>query len=116
MDIYNLLYVLIGGIVGGGGAVLSSWLKGRSDERKQRRELIFRYACENFRQACEMARSQGGQVMPMDQFLIHMAVLSERVIDKEITKDSVLTVLHEVGEVMEGVKLFWEKRESNGIE
>ena len=92
--------VIVGGIIPG----VISYVTLKSQERKQHRELIFSAAVENFKQACEMARTTGGQVMPLDDFLIHMAKLSEIVINKKFDDSSVEKYLQQLNDLMKRIE------------
>jgi len=61
----------IGAVAGGSITVLNMWLARRSEERRQIRELAVRAAIENWKHFNELAQRHGGEINPLDLYLVH---------------------------------------------
>lgn len=105
--------LLVGVLVGGVFPAIISYNTLKSQERTQKQTLVFTAAVEHFKQACEMARKEGGSVMPIEDFLIHMAKLSELIIDKQIDIESLEKLMNNFHEFEKKVREIRFKFESN---
>lgn len=71
----SILSAAVATVVGGGITALNLWLARRSDERRQIRELAVRAAIENWKHYADLAMKRGGQIEPLDVYLVHAAHL-----------------------------------------
>jgi hypothetical protein len=95
-EIVALVGTLAGALVGTGGTLAVTWIRSRTEERKHQRELVFQAGVENYRQACEIARQQGGLLHPLEDFLINMAKFSELFVENKLDPNSVEGALREM--------------------
>jgi hypothetical protein len=77
------LAALFGTALGSAGTLLVTWFMVRAEERKNYRSLVFQAGIENFKQACEMARRNGGAVMPLEDYIIHISSVTSLLANKK---------------------------------
>ena len=106
-----LLSATVGGIIGTAGTLIGSWITARSEQRKLRLQLVFNAGIENFKQACDMGRQKGGDVMPMDAFLLHMFKLSEFLEQKTIDENNVRAMLKNLKRLTDTVVSFYRQQD-----
>lgn len=84
-----LLSALVGALVGTAGTVATVLIQARRDDRRHRREMVFKLATEQQAAHIELARaSGGGQIQPVDIYLMHALSLLELLEEGNLTKES----------------------------
>jgi hypothetical protein len=99
-----LVGVLLGAFIGSTITLIGTLVRAKSEERKHHKELVFKTAIANFEQACEMARSQGGAVPPIDVFLIHMVKVSELIVNQKLNSKSMEDCLQEINTLVDALQ------------
>ncbi len=109
---------LVAAIVVSLSNVVVTLVNKRAEERKHYRELIINAAIENYKEERSMAkvvmerRPEIDQIFyPMDDFIIHMAVLAEFVIDKKIKPDELKEALVK----MDKIRLMVEEHRNKSL-
>lgn len=72
-----LIASAIGALSSGGTAVAVLLITKRSEERRHLRELAMKAAVDNWLQFAEVTKQRGGNLLPLDVFVIHMLKLCE---------------------------------------
>ena len=113
-EILTLISTLSGAIIGSLSTLAVTWLGKLYEDRRYRRELVITTALENWKQACEFAfRSKGSTLVPpLDDFIIHMLVLSERLIDKKIDVAEIHKIMKEVDQIVDQIIEFRKAQKS----
>jgi hypothetical protein len=81
LEILTLINALSGAIIGSLSSLVVTWLSKRYEERRYRRDLVFRTAIENWWRTADIAQRPGASrvlVPPLDVFIIHMVLLSDQ--------------------------------------
>ncbi|MFH1519842.1 MAG: hypothetical protein ABIE75_04640 [Candidatus Omnitrophota bacterium] len=90
------IFALLGTFVGALGAIIITAINKRSEERRQVRELAFTAGIENWKGACEFAKRNGGAVSPLDHYLVHMKLLSEKFLEGKTNSSELEEKLQEL--------------------
>ena len=70
---------ILGTVIGIAGTVVLNGQTRRSDERKQLQVLAFNSGIENWKQVVELAKREGGEIMPLDFFILNMVSLAHTI-------------------------------------
>jgi hypothetical protein len=99
MQIDAATATVIGAFVGAGVAgiigLVGQWFARRSEERRQLRQLVIQAAVENWK----LAAGKGGELYPLDSFILHMLKLVEVLELRHLTPETVRQKLREVHSV-----------------
>jgi hypothetical protein len=101
---------IIGGVCGsfitGGLAYLTNAVNKRSEERKHLATLTTNAAIEHWKRLHE--GRQGEDIMPLDVYLIHMAKLTQEILNSKITKKNVAAKLRDIDEIVSEMQKYAE--------
>ena len=92
---------LLGALIGSIGSVVISFLKNLSDERREFNKLTLETAIENWKQAHYAAENNGGDVLPMEQFILHISYILSKSYGKRINKKMIIKIINEANEIAE---------------
>lgn len=100
--------VIVGGVIGAGASLLTTWLRQRSDERRHYRELLVSLALESWKQSIgflQPLQKSGATVdfPPIDGYLIHSAMLADLIVAGKLDKATIERSLSEIHEVTRAV-------------
>jgi hypothetical protein len=109
-ELITLIGTLSGAIVGFLGSIAITWIRSKTEERKHQRELIFQAGIENYRQAFELTLRQGGELSPIEDFLINMAKFFELFKGNKIDSTSIERHLKEMDELNKKISEFRDKQ------
>lgn len=106
------IYTVLGAIIGAAGTIIITVINKKSEEKKQLRELAFKAGIENWKGGCEFAKRQGGTVYPLDMFILHMKLFSEKLLEKKIKKEDLKSTLHEINSINKQYKELLEEQQT----
>ena len=88
MDSISPFWAAIGGgAITGSVTVLSLLISRYFDERRERRELIVRIATENYGRYADAAKRLGGNLEPIESFIIHATEIM-KIVDDGVSSES----------------------------
>ena len=94
--------VFIGALFGFGTA----WMNKRYDDRRHRREILMRTAVENWKTTAEIAQKEGERtrqnikISPLDDFIIAMGLLDDRIMERKLTPERIISALKEIDQII----------------
>jgi len=96
----TLIGTLAGTIIGVLSGFISSLVTIRSQERRDRRELIIKAAVESWKQSVDTVISaRRGKIYGFDVYIIHMLKMAELLDKKKLTPSEVLELMKQADEV-----------------
>ena len=108
---------VIGGFVGAVTTLLATLLRQRSEERKHYRALLISTALESWKEDRAVAKlliqhrpRMDVKFHPLESYLVHMAGITDMIIDGKVNKSNVEELLEEVHSVSDKAQTWVEKR------
>lgn len=110
-EVLTLVSALSGAFIGSLSTLAVTWVNKRYDDKRARRDLVVSTAVANWKQAVEIALRKQGQgqkvsVPPVDDFIIHMLILSDRIIDKKMEPEKIKEILAEIDKLLAPITEF----------
>lgn len=101
----------IGGIIAVIGSTINNYINKKAEEKKQIREVIIKTAIESWREDYTLTKSRGGVMLPIDSYIVHMAILSDALLDPEcLTEEQLLVKLRKSDKLIKAQIKFDEER------
>lgn len=111
---------VVSAAVGGGiavvGNIINNKINKKAEEKRQLREAVIKTALEAWRDHSDHARNRGGAVLPIDSYIVHMAVMSEALLNpEEFTEEEILKKLKQSDKLIDiQVKYDEERKKGSG--
>lgn len=111
-------YILLIGTLGGAligflSSIFTMWISKYYENKKAYRNLLIETGLKNWEGAKEFALTKGGNLYPLDSFIIHQSKLLKLIDDDKLTKENLKKLLEELKELNEVFKENTEKIENN---
>jgi hypothetical protein len=100
-----------GALITGLVAIGLNSINKRSEERRYMRELVLKTSIEHFKIACSKT-GPGQRVAPLEAFIIHLAKISEVLMETKITSENILRKLKDAHTVSAEVEAFIKVEEA----
>ena len=94
-----IIGTLLGAVIGALGTIIVTRINRRTEERKHIRELAFNAGIENWKGAMECWKKQGGNLQPLDHFIISAKLLSEKILEQDIVPEKITSDLKKLHEI-----------------
>jgi len=102
-DLLLVVGTLGGALIGSFSTIIITLITKNSEERKHFRGLVINTAFESWKSRVEMAKIQSShhnvQILPLDNYIVHMLKISELVFSKKINKENIENILKEADEI-----------------
>jgi hypothetical protein len=110
-EILTLVSVLSGAVIGSLSTLAVTWINKRFDDRRARRELAVSTALANWKQNIDLAIKKQGEgktviIPPIDDFIIHMLILSDHLLDRQLDTEKLKEALRETKKIMDSIREF----------
>ena len=101
----------VGGVIAIAGNIAINYMNKKHEEKKQLREVIIKTAMESRNEHIELAKQRGGPVLPIESYIVHMAILSEIMFEADdLTEDQLLNKLRKSNKLARAHKRFDEEQ------
>lgn len=108
-EISVIVGTAIGAVIGAGSSICANVISMKSEERKHKSMLYFNFGTENFKQACEMARTQRkGSVPPLELFILHMMKMSNYCNIKNLDIEKAKEIIREMKDFSKDVEDYYK--------
>lgn len=98
---------IVGGLIGFSG----TWLQKYYDQKRHRREMIFKAAIEHWKKGTEFAMAQKGSVLPLEHYLMHWQKFEDTVINQELKGEDLKNELEDIKNEMNDLRKVWESQQ-----
>jgi hypothetical protein len=94
----GLIGAAIGAASGILGNILATWINKHFDERKAQRELMIKTAWDYYSSDLEVAKSDGGALLPPETFIFYTVKIVELAMHKGLSDKKLLNELRKIHE------------------
>lgn len=102
----GMICTLLGTAVGALPPIIITLINKRYEERRALRELIIKTGLENYKHMFEIAKDQGGGswIVPVDDFIVHMLLVSEKLLHKKLTPEEIKATVANIRTIMREIR------------
>lgn len=102
----GVMGTLGGTVIGALTAIVVAWINKKYEDRRALRELAVRTGMENWKNMFEVAKLQGGGcwIPPLDDFIVHMLLVSEKLLNQKLTPDEIKTTVANIRTIMREIR------------
>ena len=99
--IFGAVGVVLGGVIGIVATIVVTHMNNKSAERRHMRELFINLGLQEWKESLELAKIQGGDVAPVDTFVLHGFALGQQLIERGegLTPETALDILKKAASV-----------------
>ena len=108
----TLIGTLGGVIVGALGTLMVTWIREYYEEKRKYRELIINTSIKYWERGIEVLQKSGrrGYSWPLESYIISLAHLIDKVLDRKFKVDNLSGYLKETGKIMDELDKFYRKQ------